>query len=80
MCVHVSVASQYLEDNSDFPAGGAKVLQFNKGQSNPTYFIEDASGERWVLRKQPPGKLQKGAHAVDREYKVVSTQPHPTSR
>lgn len=49
-----------------------QVRQFNKGQSNPTYFIEDAHGDRWVLRKQPPGKLLKGAHQVDREYRVLN--------
>ena len=48
------------------------MRQFNKGQSNPTYFIEDAHGDRWVLRKQPPGKLLKGAHQVDREYRVLN--------
>lgn len=26
-----------------------------------------ASGEKYVLRKKPPGKVIKGAHAVDRE-------------
>ena len=40
--------------------------------SNPTYFIEDASGDRWVVRKQPPGHLLKGAHNVKREYTVMS--------
>jgi hypothetical protein len=49
-----------------------QVKQFNKGQSNPTYFIQDSNGARWVLRKQPPGKLLKGAHQVDREFKVFS--------
>lgn len=48
------------------------VKQFNKGQSNPTYFIEDANGEKWVLRKQPPGHLLRGAHQVDREYRVMA--------
>ena len=33
---------------------------------------EDANRARWVLRKQPPGKLLKGAHQVDREFKVFS--------
>ena len=41
------------------------------GQSNPTYLLEDATGQR-VLRKQPPGELLPSAHAVDREYRVMS--------
>ena len=40
------------------------MKQFNKGQSNPSYFIQDANGDRWVLRKQPPGVLLRGAHQV----------------
>lgn len=28
--------------------------------------------EEYVLRKKPPGKLLKGAHLVDREYKIIS--------
>ena len=64
---------RYMMENSTFPGLAEDGLkQFNKGQSNPTYFIEDSSGARWVLRKQPPGKLLKGAHAVDREYKVFT--------
>ena len=41
------------------------------GQSNPTYFV-DWGPRRFVLRKQPNGPLLKGAHAIDREYRVLS--------
>lgn len=44
--------------------------KFGDGQSNPTYRI-DASGGTFVLRAQPPGKLLKGAHRVDREARVI---------
>ncbi|WP_370654561.1 phosphotransferase [Hydrogenophaga sp.] len=40
------------------------------GQSNPTFCVE-AGGERFVLRKKPPGALLPGAHAIDREYRVM---------
>ena len=40
------------------------------GQSNPTYFVTHG-GQRLVLRKQPNGPLLKGAHAIDREYRVL---------
>lgn len=40
------------------------------GQSNPTYRV-DVGGERYVLRKKPPGTLLPGAHAIDREYRVM---------
>ena len=42
------------------------------GQSNPTYFIDDASGTRYILRKKPSGTIiSPVAHQVDREYKVL---------
>ena len=51
--------------------GPLTVRQFKGGQSNPTYLLDAASG-RYVLRRKPPGKLLKSAHAVDREYRVIS--------
>jgi acyl-CoA dehydrogenase len=41
------------------------------GQSNPTFRLQ-AGAHRYVLRKQPEGLLLSGAHAVDREYRVIS--------
>ena len=40
-------------------------------QSNPTYLLETDTGQRFVMRKQPPGKHPRGAHAVDREATVI---------
>ncbi|MEZ5456986.1 MAG: phosphotransferase [Lysobacteraceae bacterium] len=51
--------------------GDMQIAQFEGGQSNPTYFIE-IGGERLVLRRKPPGKLLPSAHAVDREFRVIS--------
>ena len=45
---------------------------FEGGQSNPTYLLRDAGQGRWVLRRKPPGRLLPSAHAVDREYRVMS--------
>lgn len=47
------------------------VEQFSHGQSNPTYVLTTARGSKLVLRKQPPGKLLRGAHDVSREYRVM---------
>ncbi len=41
------------------------------GQSNPTFFVTYDS-RRLVLRKQPAGDLLPSAHAVDREFRVIS--------
>ncbi|WP_230530058.1 phosphotransferase [Microvirga roseola] len=45
--------------------------KFAGGQSNPTFLINSTEG-RFVLRRKPPGTLLKSAHAVDREYQVIS--------
>ena len=49
----------------------SSVEQFKGGQSNPTYKILTKT-DAYVLRRKPPGKLLPKAHAVDREYKVIS--------
>jgi len=51
--------------------GPLTVSQFRGGQSNPTYLLASPSG-KYVMRRKPPGKLLKSAHAVDREYRVIS--------
>ncbi|QAY75469.1 phosphotransferase [Sphingosinicella sp. BN140058] len=51
-------------------AGPLTVEQFKGGQSNPTYKLL-TPGRAYVLRRKPPGKLLPGAHAVDREYRVI---------
>src|SRR6476646_2505537 len=51
--------------------GPLRVQQFKGGQSNPTYLLETPA-RRFVLRRKPPGKLLPSAHAVDREYRVIS--------
>src|SRR3954469_17809801 len=55
----------------------ATLEQFKGGQSNPTYRLTSADGRKFVLRRKPPGKLLPSAHAVDREYRVISAL-HPT--
>ena len=62
---------EYMASHVDSFRGPLKVSQFRGGQSNPTYLLEAESG-RYVLRRKPPGKLLKSAHAVDREYRVIS--------
>ena len=61
----------YMRSHVEGFHGPLQVSQFRGGQSNPTYLLEGESG-RYVLRRKPPGKLLKSAHAVDREYRVIS--------
>jgi aminoglycoside phosphotransferase (APT) family kinase protein len=51
--------------------GPLDVLQFKGGQSNPTYRL-DTPTHRYVLRRKPFGKLLPSAHAVDREYRIIT--------
>ena len=55
--------------------GPFELVKFPSGQSNPTYRIRAASGD-YVLRRKPFGKLLPSAHAVDREYRLLSAL-HP---
>jgi len=49
-----------------------EVKQFSWGQSNPTFALRWGDNEGLVVRKQPPGKLLKGAHDVGREFAAMS--------
>jgi aminoglycoside phosphotransferase (APT) family kinase protein len=63
-------------------AGPLAVEQFKGGQSNPTYKLITPA-RSYVLRRKPPGKLLPGAHAVDREYRVITAlagQGFPVAR
>jgi aminoglycoside phosphotransferase (APT) family kinase protein len=61
----------YLADRVEGFRGPLTVTQFKGGQSNPTYLLHASSGD-YVLRRKPPGALLKSAHAVDREFRVIS--------
>jgi aminoglycoside phosphotransferase (APT) family kinase protein len=67
----VAQLESYLAAHLPGFAGPMMVSQFSGGQSNPTYLI-DTPLRRYVLRRKPPGKLLPSAHAVDREYRVIS--------
>ena len=63
-------------------AGPLAVEQFRGGQSNPTYKLITPA-RSYVLRRKPPGQLLPGAHAVDREYRVITAlrkQGFPVAR
>jgi len=66
-----ALLASYLEANVEEFKGPLTASKFAGGQSNPTFKIDAASGS-YVLRRQPPGKLLKSAHAVDREYRVLA--------
>src|ERR1700733_62273 len=51
--------------------GPLSLLQFKGGQSNPTYQLNTPTAS-FVLRRKPFGKLLASAHAVDREFRVIT--------
>ena len=63
--------SAWLAETVADYAGPLTVLQFKGGQSNPTYRL-DTPGRSYVLRRKPFGPLLPSAHAVDREFRVIS--------
>ena len=69
--VDVRVLEAYLADRLPGFVGPLEVRQFVGGQSNPTYHLRAGSGE-YVLRRKPPGKLLPSAHAIEREFRVIS--------
>ncbi|MEM9169632.1 MAG: phosphotransferase family protein [Pseudomonadota bacterium] len=62
---------RYMTDAIPGFEGPARVQKFKGGQSNPTYLISTPT-RSYVLRRKPPGDLLPSAHAVDREYRVMT--------
>src|SRR5712671_3989310 len=62
---------RWMREHVDDFRGPLEIEQFRGGQSNPTFRLS-AGGRRYVLRRKPPGKLLPSAHAVDREYRVIT--------
>ena len=67
----IASLESYLADNLPGFAGPLQTEKFPGGQSNPTFKLS-AGGTDYVLRRKPPGELLKSAHAVDREYRVIT--------
>ncbi len=73
---------RWLAANVEGYAGPLTIRQFRGGQSNPTYELT-TPGRTYVLRRKPPGTLLASAHAVDREFTVISAlhrQGYPVAR
>jgi len=63
--------ARWMADHVAGFSGPMTVEQFRGGQSNPTFKLVTADAA-YVLRRKPPGAILKGAHAVDREFRVLS--------
>jgi aminoglycoside phosphotransferase (APT) family kinase protein len=70
-----SALTVWLERHVAGFRGPIYLTKFEGGQSNPTYRLESGAGT-YVLRRKPFGTLLPSAHAVEREYRVL-TALHP---
>ena len=61
----------YLGDRLRGAPGDLTVERKQGGMSNPTYFLQRGDWSA-VLRKQPGSVLVPSAHAIDREFRVLS--------
>jgi aminoglycoside phosphotransferase (APT) family kinase protein len=80
--IDTAVLRDWLCGNVPGLEGGIEIEKFPGGQSNPTYRIVGPAG-RYVLRRKPFGELLPSAHAVDREYRLLSAlhpQGYPVPR
>lgn len=63
---------RYLRNSIPGLRGPMEIANVDHGgQSNPTYFVNFGE-RRMVLRKKPVGAILPSAHAVDREFRVIS--------
>ena len=74
--IDLAKLESWLKSRIDGFSGPVSLHKFPGGQSNPTYKLEAGSGN-YVLRRKPFGPLLPSAHAVDREYRLISAL-HPT--
>jgi len=63
--------AEYLREHLPGIRGPIAIERISGGQSNPTFRLR-VDGRSYVLRKQPDGELLPSAHAVDREYRVIT--------
>jgi aminoglycoside phosphotransferase (APT) family kinase protein len=67
----IAKLAAYMREHVEGFSSELQVEQFKGGQSNPTFLLS-AGGKQYVMRRKPPGTLLPSAHAVDREYRVIS--------
>jgi aminoglycoside phosphotransferase (APT) family kinase protein len=70
--IDIDAFSRFIDKSVPEIKTPIEVKQFGYGQSNPTYQLIDRTGQKFVMRKKPPGQLlSKTAHQVEREYRII---------
>ena len=62
----------FLAETLPGAAGVPEMFRFAGGHANLTYLLRYASGEEYILRRAPLGKVAPGAHDMRREHTVLS--------
>ena len=68
--IMINNLNRWIKKNIKLEINIDSLEKFEIGQSNPTFIIK-SNNENYVLRSKPQGELLKGAHRIDREYKVM---------
>ena len=67
----VARLDDYLRTQLGVGGGALEIRRTESGMSNPTYYLRRGAW-RAVLRKQPAGEVMPSAHAIDREFRVMT--------
>ena len=65
--------ADHLAGHLPIGRGDLELAPIGNGYSNPTFMLKSGGADLpYILRKQPPGQLPKSAHAIDREFRIMS--------
>jgi aminoglycoside phosphotransferase (APT) family kinase protein len=72
---HNAALHTWLQQTLPDYTGHFQLQKFASGQSNPSFLL-DIGCNKYVLRRKPAGELLASAHAVDREFRLISALQH----
>ena len=70
--IHDTAVSAWFEAHIPGARGPFTFSLIAGGHSNLTYAVDDAAGQRFVLRRPPLGHVLQSAHDVAREHRIIS--------
>lgn len=74
--LNLVMLEEWLQRHVDGFEGPVTAERFSGGQSNPTYKLTTPK-RNYVLRRKPFGELLPGAHAIEREARVIGALEAP---
>lgn len=72
VAIDLAVLAELMCGDGVDVSGDLMAARVGMGQSNLTYLVEDAEGQRWIARRPPRGNLLESAHDVHREFGILS--------